>query len=74
MNSPLVVPDTNVLVSALLSKTGNPAKILDKFLKGELSIVYSEDILEEYEDVLHRPKLKIATDEANTLIRGNPYK
>ena len=28
MNTPLVVMDTNVLVSALLSKTGNPAKIL----------------------------------------------
>jgi putative PIN family toxin of toxin-antitoxin system len=70
MSSSLVVLDTNVLVSALLSKTGSPAKILDKFLRGELSLVYSEDILEEYEDVLHRPKLKIAVDETNTLIRS----
>ena len=64
----LVVMDTNVLVSALLSKTGNPAKILNKFLAGELTLVYSEVILEEYEDVLYRPKLKIPAEEADAVI------
>ena len=50
MSKPLVVLDTNVLVSALLSKTGNPAKILNKFLEGELTLVYSEEILKEYKE------------------------
>jgi len=68
MNKHLVVIDTNVLVSALLSKSGNPAKILDKFLEGGLTFVYCDEILEEYEDVLYRAKLKIPTEEANSLI------
>jgi len=68
MNKPYVVLDTNVIVSALLSKVGNPAKILDRFLVGELILIYNEEILEEYEDVLYRPKLKIPQGDVDTLI------
>ncbi|MCL2420513.1 MAG: putative toxin-antitoxin system toxin component, PIN family [Defluviitaleaceae bacterium] len=68
MNKTRIVIDTNVIVSALLSRNGNPAKILDRVLVGELIIVYSEEILEEYEDVLYRPKLKISYEDADTLI------
>jgi putative PIN family toxin of toxin-antitoxin system len=58
-----VVLDTNIIVSALLSGKGNPGKILDLFLAGELMLCYSDEILEEYSDVLYRPHLRIPVDE-----------
>jgi len=63
MNMPRVVIDTNVIVSALLSPFGNPAKIYKMFLAGLLTLVYSSDILDEYQDVLSRPRLKIPANE-----------
>ena len=54
-----VVLDTNVIVSALMSSLGNPAKILTLLFNEEIQIYYSGDILAEYEDVLSRPALKI---------------
>ena len=49
MNIHRVVLDTNILASALLTPTGNPAKIYKMFLIGALSLVLSTDIFEEYE-------------------------
>ena len=63
MNLARVVLDTNVIVSALLSPLGNPSKIYKMFLTGFLSLIYSLDILDEYQDVLNRPRLKIPSDE-----------
>jgi putative PIN family toxin of toxin-antitoxin system len=63
-----VVLDTNVLVSALLSKLGNPAKIYQMFLLGTLEVVVSTDMLVEYRDVLHRPRLNIAAVDADEVL------
>jgi len=63
-----IVLDTNVLVSALLSPEGNPAKIYRMFLTGVLSFIHSKDILKEYDDVLHRSRLKIPANEADTVL------
>ena len=54
----LAVVDTNVLVSALLSKKSDVAtiKVFRKMLDGTISPVYNSKILEEYEEVLHREK------------------
>lgn len=54
----LAVVDTNVLVSALLSKKPDVAtiKVFRKMLDGTISPVYNSKILEEYEEVLHREK------------------
>lgn len=57
MNTRRVVLDTNIFVSALISPMGNPAKIYRMFFTGAISLVYSADIFEEYQDVLHRPRL-----------------
>jgi putative PIN family toxin of toxin-antitoxin system len=58
-----VVIDTNVLVSAALSPTGNPAKIIALISgKKEIRVYYSMDILAEYKDVLSRPKLNISAE------------
>jgi putative PIN family toxin of toxin-antitoxin system len=62
------VLDTNILVSALLSPAGNPAKIYRMFLAGILDLVVSADILAEYEDVLHRPRLSIPAADAGTVL------
>jgi putative PIN family toxin of toxin-antitoxin system len=63
-----VVLDTNVLVSALLSPLGNPAKIYGMFLTETLKLVYSAEILAEYLDVLHRPRLRIPAEEAGKVL------
>jgi putative PIN family toxin of toxin-antitoxin system len=63
-----VVFDTNVIVSASLSRNGNPAKIYRMFFAGVLPLVYCEEILAEYEDVLYRPHLKIPSEEADIVM------
>jgi len=54
-----VIFDTNVIVSALLSPQGLPAKILNLVLNGFATIVYDNHILSEYTDVLGRAKMKM---------------
>lgn len=50
------VVDTNVLVSSLISPFGNEAQILDAVRRGRIRPCLSRGILEEYADVLARPK------------------
>lgn len=52
----LVVLDANVLVSALLSPFGAPARVLDLILVGDVQLAYSDQLLTEYREVLARPK------------------
>jgi putative PIN family toxin of toxin-antitoxin system len=51
-----VVLDTNILVSALWSASGHPAKIFAMFIKGEIILCYDARIMTEYKDVLNRPQ------------------
>lgn len=54
-----IVSDTNVLVSAFISKLGHSAKILDlASMFEEIQLVLSESILDEFEDVLSRDEVK----------------
>ena len=52
------VIDTNVLVSALLAKRADSptVEVAAKLFDGSVTPVFSEEILEEYSDVLHRDK------------------
>ncbi len=50
-----VVIDTNVLVSAVISRHGPPAAILDLIVTGQLVACVSPALLAEYQDVLTRP-------------------
>jgi len=52
----LVVLDTNILVSAFWSKNGTPAKIIGLIQNRIITPCYDYRILEEYEEVLSRPK------------------
>lgn len=52
------VIDTNVLVSALLTKNVEAAtvKVLNAIFQGIIVPMYNSEIIDEYDDVLHRPK------------------
>jgi putative PIN family toxin of toxin-antitoxin system len=61
------VIDTNVLVSGLIAPTGNVALILLAIHQGMLRPCFSADILEEYAEVLVRPKFAFPPDEIDAL-------
>lgn len=52
------VIDTNVFISALLSKRTDSAtvQVLEAMFDGKIIPLYHEDILTEYDEVLHRKK------------------
>ena len=52
------VLDPNVLIAALLSSGGAPARILQAWLAGEFELVVSETLLAELERALGYPKLR----------------
>lgn len=64
------VVDTNVIVSALLSKKEDAAtvQVFRAMLRGRFTPLYHEDILDEYEEVLHRPKFHLSEDVIRTVI------
>lgn len=64
----LVVVDTNVLVSSLMSKNGSPAKIVSMILSGELIPCYDFRIISEYKNVLNRPKFGFSSVETTSLL------
>ena len=53
-----IVVDTNVLVSAFVSATGAPARILDHWRAGNLEIVTSQAALDELQRVLRYPRIR----------------
>jgi len=63
-----VVLDTNVLVSALISDRGNPAAILDMLSEGSLEAVYCQRILDEYAEVLSRPRFGFPRAEIDAVL------
>jgi putative PIN family toxin of toxin-antitoxin system len=68
------VIDTNVLVSGLLASAGNEAPIILAINQGLVHPCFSDDILEEYSEVLARPKFAFDADEIAALLamlRGN---
>ena len=64
----LVVIDTNVLVSALWSKNGAPARVISMVLSGDIVPCYDYRILCEYREVLQRPKFGFSRGEINSLL------
>ncbi|MGH9498728.1 MAG: putative toxin-antitoxin system toxin component, PIN family [Terriglobales bacterium] len=59
MKNVRVVLDTNVVVSAHLTSDGFERHVLDLVLAGKLQLIVSQQILEEYDGVLRRPKFRI---------------
>lgn len=54
---PKAVVDTNLLVSGLISPHRTPFKIIKAWRKKRFDLVTSPQILQEFEEVLRRPKL-----------------
>ncbi|OAT80392.1 putative toxin-antitoxin system toxin component, PIN family [Desulfotomaculum copahuensis] len=55
-----IVLDTNVVVSGILVSNGPPAKILDLWIENKFRVIISQALIEEYFDVLLRPKFRRA--------------
>lgn len=53
-----VVIDTNVLVSGILKAEGPPGRVIDLMLAREISPLFDDRILSEYEEVLHRSRFR----------------
>lgn len=64
------VLDTNVLVSALLSKSSEStiSRLINAVIEGRIKTMYSSEIIEEYRDVLSRDKFHFPNDLQNALI------
>ena len=64
------VYDTNVLISALLTKQRDSAtaKVVDAIASQRVIPLYNQEILDEYDEVLHRPKFKFSEDRIQRLL------
>lgn len=64
------VIDTNVLLSALLSKKEDSAtvKVLDAVFEGKIIPLYHQDILSEYDEVLRRKKFHLREDTVQIVL------
>ena len=63
-----IVLDTNVLISALFFG-GNPQTVLEKAIMGQISLVLSKEILNEFEEVLCAKKFPYPPEIARNIVR-----
>ena len=63
--------DTNILVSALISHRSDTAVVLalQTLLSGEVIPLYNDEILQEYEEVLHRERFHLPESLVDAIIR-----
>ena len=64
------VIDTNVLVSARITKNPSSAtvKVLNNMFNGTIIPIFNDEIIAEYTDVLHRPKFRMRDEDINLII------
>lgn len=64
------VIDTNVLVSALITRNSGAATVLvvSSVVEGDITPVYNNEIIAEYDEVLRRPKFKLSDENVRALI------
>jgi len=62
--------DTNVILSALLSKKDDVAtvQVIEAVLIGKITPLYHQDIITEYSDVLTRPEFNLNTKAVSNII------
>ena len=63
--------DTNILVSALTSRRSDTAVVhaLEALLSGEVIPLYNDEILQEYDEVLHRERFHLPERLVAAIIR-----
>ena len=66
------VIDTNVIVAALLTKNKDSAtlRVINAVLDGTIIPLYHQDILAEYNEVLHRPKFSLQEDTIAFILKA----
>ena len=64
------VIDTNIFVSALITHNSNAstARVLESLLLHRIIPLYNDDIIKEYDEVLHRAKFKLSEEQISTII------
>ncbi len=64
------VIDTNIFVSALITHNSNAAtvKVLESMYFHRFTPLYNDEIIAEYEDVLHRGKFKFTEEQIREVI------
>ena len=63
--------DTNVLVSSLLTKRTDTAtaKVIDAISSGDIIPLYNQEILNEYDEVLHRAKFSFSEQRIRRILQ-----
>ena len=66
------VIDTNVFISALLSKRSDSAtvKVIEAMFEGRIVPLYHDDIIAEYDEVLHRSKFHFKEETIQMALRA----
>jgi len=64
------VIDTNVFVAALLTKNNDSAtvKVYEAIADGLITPLYHKDILDEYKEVLSRPKFRFSKEKIDAVL------
>ena len=63
--------DTNVLISSLLSKHPDTAtaQVVNAIAESKIVPLFNQEILDEYDDVLHRPKFPFSEEKVQKLLK-----
>ncbi len=64
----IIVLDTNILVSGLLSPYGPPARVIDQVISMTVQVAFDDRIVAEYSEVLRRPKFGFDPANIDALI------
>lgn len=66
------VIDTNVIVSAVISKhlESNPAKIIRAIVQERIVPLFNDEIIEEYREVLSRPKFHLTQTQIDSVLKA----
>ena len=64
------VIDTNVLVSAMLKWDSVPGNVMELVFDGAITPILNERIVNEYQDVLSRPKFHLTEDIVRDVMDG----
>jgi putative PIN family toxin of toxin-antitoxin system len=70
MKNFFAVFDTNVLVSSLMSRREDSPTVvlLDYVLDGDIVLLYNDEILQEYTEVLHRDKFEFSEERIEAVM------
>lgn len=64
-----IVPDTNVLISALIVE-GNEYRLIEKCFKRKILLITSADVLDEFKEVALRPKFGFTEEKVDDFVNA----